>query len=75
MLEPGVGISSVLEKYIFSDNYNLRYPQQGKQQPQMLNRFMEILLHPIIHVGYGAEFGLPGLIAEGARIERLEVYS
>ncbi|KAF8840460.1 hypothetical protein BDN67DRAFT_951623 [Paxillus ammoniavirescens] len=65
MLEPGVGIPSVLEKYLFSDNYNLRYPQQGKQQPQMLNRFLEILLHPIIHVGYGAEFGLPGLIAEG----------
>ncbi|KAF9230324.1 hypothetical protein BU15DRAFT_91136 [Melanogaster broomeanus] len=65
VLEPGASIPSALEKYIFSDHYNLRYPQQGKQQPQMLNRFLEILLHPIIHVGYGVEFGLPGLIAEG----------
>ncbi|KIJ58328.1 hypothetical protein HYDPIDRAFT_25852 [Hydnomerulius pinastri MD-312] len=65
VLEPGATTTSILEKYLFSDRYNIRYPQQGKQQPQMLNRFMEILLHPIIHVGYGAEFGLPGLIAEG----------
>lgn len=38
---------------------------EGAQQPEMLNRFLEILLHPIIHVGYGAEFGIPGMIAEG----------
>lgn len=31
----------------------------------MLNRLLEILIHPVIHVGYGAEFGILGLIAEG----------
>ncbi|KAH0835666.1 hypothetical protein J3R83DRAFT_9419 [Lanmaoa asiatica] len=66
VLEPGATISTILEKYLFSPHYNVRTPQQGAEQPQMLNRFLEILIHPIIHAGYGAEFGIPGLIAEGA---------
>ena len=65
VLEPGVTISSILEKYLFSPHYNVRTPKQGAVQPEMLNRFLEILIHPIIHVGYGAEFGILGLIAEG----------
>ncbi|KAF8130707.1 hypothetical protein EV363DRAFT_1333325 [Boletus edulis] len=65
VLEPGATISIILEKYIFSPHYNVRTPQQGAEQPQMLNRLLEILIHPIIHVGYGAEFGILGLIAEG----------
>ncbi|KAG6373572.1 hypothetical protein JVT61DRAFT_6220 [Boletus reticuloceps] len=65
VLEPGATISTILEKYIFSLHYNVRTPQQGAEQPQMLNRLLEILIHPIIHVGYGAEFGILGLIAEG----------
>ena len=35
-------------------------------EPQMLNRFLGGLLHPIIHTGYGAEFGIPGMIVEGS---------
>lgn len=66
VLAPGVTTSIVLEKYLFSSHYNVRTPKQGAEQPQMLNRFLEILIHPIIHAGYGAEFGIPGLIAEGA---------
>ncbi|KAG8215798.1 hypothetical protein J3R82DRAFT_7706 [Butyriboletus roseoflavus] len=65
VLEPGATISNILEKYLFSPHYNVRTPQQGAEQPQMLNRFLEILIHPIIHAGYGAEFGILGLIAEG----------
>ncbi|KIJ67238.1 hypothetical protein HYDPIDRAFT_107975 [Hydnomerulius pinastri MD-312] len=65
VLEPGATIPAILEKYLFSDHYNIRTPKQGAEQPEMLNRFLEILIHPIIHVGYGAEFGIPGLIAEG----------
>lgn len=65
VLEPGATISNILEKYLFSPHYNVRTPKQGAEQPEMLNRFLEILIHPIIHVGYGAEFGLLGLIAEG----------
>lgn len=65
VLEPGATISTILEKYLFSSEYNVRTPWQDAEQPQMLNRFLEILIHPIIHVGYGAEFGILGLIAEG----------
>ncbi|KAG9308192.1 hypothetical protein JVU11DRAFT_12309 [Chiua virens] len=65
VLQPGANISDILEKYIFSSHYNVRTPKQGTEQPEMLNRFLEILIHPIIHVGYGAEFGIMGLIAEG----------
>jgi len=36
------------------------------KQPQMLNRFLGGLLHPIIHAGYGAEFGIPGMVVEGS---------
>lgn len=32
---------------------------------QMANRFFSGLLHPFIHTGYGAEFGLLGMFAEG----------
>ncbi|KAI0366503.1 hypothetical protein BV20DRAFT_1055640 [Pilatotrama ljubarskyi] len=31
----------------------------------MLNRLLAGLLHPLIHAGYGLEFGLAGLLAEG----------
>lgn len=65
VLESGATISDILEKYLFSEHYNIRKSMQGAQQPEMLNRFLEILLHPIIHVGYGAEFGIPGMVAEG----------
>jgi len=66
VLAPGATISSILEKYIFSSEYNINPSlAPGKQQPEMLNRFVEILIHPLIHVGYGAEFGLLGMLAEG----------
>ena len=32
----------------------------------MLAQFMSGVLHPLIHTGNGIEFGLPGLVAEGA---------
>ena len=31
----------------------------------MLSRFLMGVVHPIIHAGYGCEFGLPGLVSEG----------
>lgn len=36
-----------------------------KEKPMMLSRFLGGFLHPLIHAGYGVEFGLPGLVAEG----------
>ncbi|KXN91334.1 Oxidoreductase AflY [Leucoagaricus sp. SymC.cos] len=46
------GIDKTLETFIFSKKYNT-----GKVE--MLARFLSGLLHPMIHAGYGAEFGLP----------------
>ncbi|EIW77878.1 hypothetical protein CONPUDRAFT_128865 [Coniophora puteana RWD-64-598 SS2] len=59
--------SELLEEYIFSEKYNIDPAREakGEKQPEMLNRFVEIIMHPLIHTGYGVEFGLPGMLAEG----------
>ena len=44
-------LSVVLEEWIFSPRANL----DGKQ-PQMLNRLLDGILHPMLYVGYGIEF-------------------
>lgn len=63
-------VGALLEEFVFSDraNYGLKTTATtGKyDQPEMLNRFLAGLLHAQIHVGYGAEFGLPGMVAEGS---------
>ncbi|KAH9482778.1 Baeyer-Villiger oxidase ptaJ [Psilocybe cubensis] len=56
-------ISVMLEEYIFSTAAN--FVPGANKQPEMLNRFMEGLLHPLIHTGFGVEFALPGTFAEG----------
>ena len=33
----------------------------------MLSRFYARIYHPLIYVGYGLEFGLLGMVAEGAK--------
>jgi hypothetical protein len=37
------------------------------KRPHLLNRFISGVLHPLIHTGYGIEFGIPGILAEGMR--------
>jgi hypothetical protein len=61
------GISATLEDFIFSPKVNLgTNPQLAvDKQPQMLNRFLAGVLHPMIHTAYGTEFNLPGMIVEG----------
>lgn len=61
------GISSSLEEFIFSPKANLgTNPQLAfDEQPQMLNRLLSGILHPMIHSGYGAEFNLLGMVIEG----------
>ena len=54
----------MLEKYVMSKDANFVPGKNGKA-PLMLSRFMAGLLHPYIHAGYGVEFGIPGLVAEG----------
>ncbi|KAL0566868.1 hypothetical protein V5O48_015133 [Marasmius crinis-equi] len=54
----GIG---ALEEFVFSDKASLPSATEDGKISEMLDRFHGGLLHPTIHVGYGAEFGLPGL--------------
>lgn len=65
------GVPSALEEFIFSRKANVGTSTSTnvpplERQPQMMSRFFNGVLHPMIHVGYGAEFHLPGMIVEGA---------
>ena len=62
----GSSMQTVLEDYVMSRDANI-VPGKNGEKPYMLSRFLGGFLHPLIHCGYGAEFGLPGLIAEGMR--------
>ncbi|KAK0475762.1 hypothetical protein IW261DRAFT_1340047 [Armillaria novae-zelandiae] len=57
------GVATVLEELVFSPSANVGPP--GEKQPAMLKRLLSGLVHPIIHTGYGLEFGLPGMVVEG----------
>ncbi|OCH85388.1 hypothetical protein OBBRIDRAFT_798236 [Obba rivulosa] len=59
------GTAATIEKYIFSPQANVEEPAPGKQPMQMQSRFLAGLLHPLIHTGYGTEFALLGMVAEG----------
>lgn len=54
-----------MEEYIFSTKANFSSVSQNGQHPQMACRFLELIMHPMIHFGYGIEFGLPGMMIEG----------
>lgn len=62
-----IGVSATLDEYIFSKTYNFVEGRDASTQPSMLTRFLVGVIHPFIHVGYGMEFGIPGMIAEGER--------
>jgi len=61
------GVDKTLEDYLYSKgaNFNDQAEADGSLQPEMFGRFMSGLMHPLIHVGYGLEFGLLGILAEG----------
>ncbi|KAI0822159.1 hypothetical protein BC628DRAFT_1412496 [Trametes gibbosa] len=59
------GPAAVLEEFVFSPKANIEPPGFGKEPMQMANRFLAGLLHPLIHTGYGCEFGILGQLAEG----------
>ena len=59
------GVHKTLEDYIYSKGINFNDRTDGSRQPEMFGRFMSGLFHPLIHTGYGLEFGLLGVIAEG----------
>ena len=58
-------MSATLEKYVFTPEANVDPTRPENEHPRMLNRLISGLLHPLIHVGYGLEFGLPGMLVEG----------
>ncbi|KAJ3782053.1 hypothetical protein GGU10DRAFT_378952 [Lentinula aff. detonsa] len=57
--------TSLMEKFVFAVDANFGKTIENGQHPQMLCRFLASILHPMIHFGYGAEFGLPGMLSEG----------
>ena len=61
------GAAATLEDYVFSQKANFDPAREAdrKSPPQFLCRLVDGLFHPLIHVGYGLEFGLPGTLAEG----------
>jgi len=64
------GVDKTLEDYLYSKNanFNDRADVDGSRQPEMFSRFMSGLMHPLIHVGYGLEFDLLGILAEGTSL-------
>ncbi|CAE6434335.1 unnamed protein product [Rhizoctonia solani] len=54
------GLRQTLERFIFSHEANWT-----KDEPRMLDRFIAGLLHPLIHFGHAAEFGVEGMAVEG----------
>ncbi|KAF9259180.1 hypothetical protein L218DRAFT_1004149 [Marasmius fiardii PR-910] len=54
-----------LEDYVFSSNANFGNKNKAGRYPEMLCRIQSGIMHGHIHVGYGAEFGLPGMYIEG----------
>jgi len=59
------GAASALDQYVFSREANFQNDGSAQSPRQMLNRLFGRLYHPMIYVGCGLEFGIPGLVAEG----------
>ncbi|PWN50736.1 hypothetical protein IE53DRAFT_368653 [Violaceomyces palustris] len=49
-------MGELIEEYVFG------YQGDGSQ---MISRFIGGAVHPLIHTGYGLEFNMPGIVAEG----------
>ncbi|KAG5721543.1 hypothetical protein E4T56_gene13069 [Termitomyces sp. T112] len=61
------GVTSAVEEYVLSETANFisASGKKEKEHPEMLNRLMDGIAHSMIEVGYGLEFNVPGLVAEG----------
>ncbi|KAG6876224.1 hypothetical protein C0992_000426 [Termitomyces sp. T32_za158] len=59
------GVTSAVEDYVFSEKANFISGLKEDEQPEMLNRMMDGIIHSMIEVGHGLEFNVPGLVAEG----------
>ncbi|KAG1775843.1 hypothetical protein EV702DRAFT_1113344 [Suillus placidus] len=68
------GVSAMLEEYIFSKKYNFVEGRDASAQPVIFSRFLGAVFHAFIHVGYGAEFGIPGMVVEGLALTCVHEY-
>jgi hypothetical protein len=61
------GVSKTLDEYVFSKkaNYEGNAEREGRKSKEMFSGFIGGLLHPLIHLGYGLEFGIPYMVTEG----------
>ncbi|KAG8701175.1 hypothetical protein FRC08_004242, partial [Ceratobasidium sp. 394] len=53
------GLAPTVENLVFSHEANW-----AADEPRMLDRLLSGLLHPMIHFGHAAEFGVPGMAVE-----------
>ncbi|KAG6377856.1 hypothetical protein JVT61DRAFT_14637 [Boletus reticuloceps] len=67
------GAARTLEEFVFSEKYNFQEGRDANTQPKMLVRLMDGVLHPMIHVGYGVEFGLKGMLVEGLALTAVQL--
>ncbi|KAF9549930.1 hypothetical protein CPC08DRAFT_768992 [Agrocybe pediades] len=64
---------AVLEEYVMAPLANYDPESKiGEKVPLMLNRFLSGVVHSFIHAGFGIEFNLPGLFAEGLALGAVE---
>ncbi|CAA7267836.1 unnamed protein product [Cyclocybe aegerita] len=56
-------MAEMLEEYVLAASAN--HIENVQSQPQMLARYLEGAIHPLIHAGFGIEFGVPGVFLEG----------
>ena len=66
---------ATIERYIFDAASNFEAGRDTKKQPQMVNRFISGVLHPLIHAGHALEFASPGMLAEGSYIQNLVLFN
>ncbi|KAK7060918.1 hypothetical protein VNI00_000651 [Paramarasmius palmivorus] len=60
-----IGSARAVEQYVLSHEANFGSKNKEGKTPEMLSRLQAGIMHAHIHVGYGAEFGLPGMVVEG----------
>ncbi|KAF9269878.1 hypothetical protein L218DRAFT_913739 [Marasmius fiardii PR-910] len=60
-----VGGPKALEDYVFSGKANFGSKNKAGRYPEMLCRIQAGIMHGHIHIGYGAEFSIPGMYIEG----------
>ncbi|KAF8996900.1 hypothetical protein BDQ17DRAFT_1249219 [Cyathus striatus] len=57
------GSGATFDEYVFSKGANVK-GAGSNEEPCMVTRLVEGVLHSLIHAGYGFEFGMPGLVVE-----------